>query len=233
MRKSRRSFWIPLSIAAYGLIACVSAGRSAAAAVPTLTRVNPPASAQGATLAVMLMGTNFVSDATVAVSEPGITVTNVTVVSATVITATFTIATTAALGAANVTVTTSGGTSGAAAFTLVLPTVNVTGGPQDFGSIATGATSPAQTLMLHNTTSASLAGITPAFSSPVYHRAGGAGAGTCGATLAPGNCTINVVFSPTAVGMVNATLTITGSAEVTGSPVSLSGRATLQSRLPV
>lgn len=114
MKTSRRSFWIPLSIAAYCLIVCVSVGRVAAAAVPTLTRVNPPTSAQGATLAVTLVGTNFVSGATVAVSDPEITVTNVTVVSATVITATFTIAADAALGAANVTVTTSGGTSGAA-----------------------------------------------------------------------------------------------------------------------
>jgi hypothetical protein len=36
-------------------------------------------------------------------------------------------------------------------------------------------------------------------------------------------CTITVVFSPTATGLVNATLPITASVTVTGSPVSLSG----------
>ena len=50
----------------------------------------------------------------------GITVSNTTVVSATQITATFTIAGNAATGAQNVTVTTSGGTSGAQAFTVNL-----------------------------------------------------------------------------------------------------------------
>jgi len=101
---------------------------------------------------------------------------------------------------------------------------NVSGGPLAFGSVATGANSAAQTLALHNTGGATLTGITVAFSSAVFHRPAGAAAGTCGATLAAGaTCTINVIFSPTAVGLVNATLTITASVGVTGSPVSLSG----------
>ena len=101
---------------------------------------------------------------------------------------------------------------------------NVSGGPLAFGSVATGANSAAQTLALHNTGGATLTGITLAFSSAVFHRPAGAAAGTCGATLAAGaTCTINVIFSPTAVGLVNATLTITASVGVTGSPVSLSG----------
>src|SRR6202035_590962 len=63
--------------------------------------------------------TNFVAGATIGVSA-GITVSNTTVASATQITATFTIAANAATGAQNITVTTSGGTSGTQAFTVNL-----------------------------------------------------------------------------------------------------------------
>ncbi len=102
---------------------------------------------------------------------------------------------------------------------------SVTGGPLAFGNVATGSTSTSRTLVLHNTGTANLTGITLAFSSPRYTRPAGLAGGTCGATLTPtpGACTINVVFSPTATGLLNATLSITGSAGVTNSPVSLSG----------
>jgi hypothetical protein len=83
---------------------------------PTLTSVSPGSGVQGASVPVTLTGTNFVAGATVAVSNPGIAVGSATVVSATQITATLTIGAGAATGAANVTVTTSGGTSGAAVF---------------------------------------------------------------------------------------------------------------------
>jgi len=88
-----------------------------------------------------------------------------------------------------------------------------------FGNVVTGVTSAAQSLTLHNTGGAALSGITAVVTAP-FKRSGG----TCGATLATGGtCTIIVVFSPTALSTVNATLTITGSVAVTGSPVSLSG----------
>jgi hypothetical protein len=86
---------------------------------PTLASVGPTNGVQGTTVPVTLTGTNFVSGATVAVNNPGITVASVTVVSATQIAAIFTIAASAAPGAASVTVTTSGGTSAAATFTVV------------------------------------------------------------------------------------------------------------------
>src|SRR5271157_5592325 len=88
---------------------------------PTLTSVSPASGVQGTSVAVTLTGSNFVAGATVAVSNPGITVGSVTVVSATQITATFTIAANAATGAANITVTTSGGTSGTVVFTVNPP----------------------------------------------------------------------------------------------------------------
>jgi IPT/TIG domain-containing protein len=85
---------------------------------PTLTSISPTSGVQGNTVSVTLTGTNFVSGATVAVSGSNVTVSNVTVVSATSITANFVIASTAAAGARTVTVTTSGGTSGAQTFTI-------------------------------------------------------------------------------------------------------------------
>ena len=88
---------------------------------PTLTTISPATGAQGAAVPVTLTGTNFLSGAAVAVSNPGITVGSVTVVSAARITATFTISAGASLGAANVTVTTGGGTSAAAVFTVNPP----------------------------------------------------------------------------------------------------------------
>src|SRR4029077_2795769 len=62
----------------------------------------------------------FVAGAAIGLSGARITVSNTTVVSTTQITATFTIAGNAATGVRNVTVTTSGGTSGTQAFTVNL-----------------------------------------------------------------------------------------------------------------
>ena len=103
------------------------------------------------------------------------------------------------------------------------PVASVTGGPLAFGNVVTGSTSIAQTLTLHNTGTASLTGITLAFSSPRYARAAAGGTCTTTLTVATGTCTINVVFAPTATGAVPATLTITANVAVTGSPVTLSG----------
>jgi hypothetical protein len=110
-----------------------------------------------------------------------------------------------------------GGTTGGAV-------ASVTGGPLAFGNVAVGTNSTPMTLTLHNNGSANLTGIGTVFSSPRYSRPGGVAGGTCTGTLAANStCTINVVFHPTALGLVNATLTINASVPVTGSPVTLSG----------
>lgn len=121
------------AVGAANVTVTTSGGTSGAATftvnppTPTLSAVSPATGAQGATVPVTLTGTNFVTGASVTTSNTGITVSGVTVVSATQITATFTIATNAALGAANVTVTTTGGTSGAATFTVNPPAPTLTG----------------------------------------------------------------------------------------------------------
>jgi hypothetical protein len=100
------------------------------------------------------------------------------------------------------------------------PVASVTGGPLAFGNVVVGSTSASQTLTLSNTGTANVTGIALTFSSARYSRSGG----TCGTTLTPGsNCTINVVFSPNATGLVNATLTIASNVAVAGSPVTLTG----------
>jgi hypothetical protein len=81
--------------------------------------VAPDAGNQGTNVNVTLAGTNFViGGTTVAVSGADVTVSGVNVASSTSLTATFAIGWSAAIGARNVTVTTSAGTSGAQIFTV-------------------------------------------------------------------------------------------------------------------
>ncbi len=95
----------------------------------------------------------------------------------------------------------------------------VTGGPLNFGNVATSSTSATQTLTLTNYGGAGITGGAVVVTAP-FSRSGG----TCTTTLAAGtSCTINVVFSPTAVGAATGTATITSSITVNGSPVALSG----------
>jgi hypothetical protein len=102
--------------------------------------------------------------------------------------------------------------------------LSVTGGPLAFGNEGVGSTTAARTLTLHNTGAAPGTGITLTFSSTVFSRPTGAAGGTCTATLNAGaTCTINVVFTPTAIGAASGTLTISANVAVTGSPVALSG----------
>src|ERR1017187_7109099 len=138
MRASRRSSLVPLLIATYCLIAHTPPAK--AGTVPTLTSVSPATGRQGAIVPVTLTGTNFVSGATVATNNTGIAVSAVTVVSTTQITVTLTIAANATLGAANVTVTTSAGTSAPVVFTVKPPPPTLSTIAPAFG--APGATVP-------------------------------------------------------------------------------------------
>jgi hypothetical protein len=91
---------------------------------PTLTMLSQTSGAQGTNVNVTLTGTNFISGAgatTVLFGGANVTVVNTMVVNSTTITVTFQIAANAALGAQNVSVMTSGGTSGALPFTVTLP----------------------------------------------------------------------------------------------------------------
>jgi FtsP/CotA-like multicopper oxidase with cupredoxin domain len=90
---------------------------------PSVTSISPASGARGTAVPVTITGTNLTGATAVNISGTGITVSGVNVNSATQITATFTIATTAALGARNVNVTTPGGTTNNVTFTVINPPV--------------------------------------------------------------------------------------------------------------
>jgi hypothetical protein len=82
----------------------------------TLVWLNPASGTPGTTVQVTLTGANFTPGATLAVSDPGIEVSNMKVASTTEITAAFKIGPTVKSGASQVTVSTSSGKSNAAVF---------------------------------------------------------------------------------------------------------------------
>jgi Ice-binding-like/Bacterial Ig-like domain len=110
---NRRSLGLGMAV----LLAVFLAG-CGATTKPTLSAMAPSSGIQGVAVAVTLTGTNFAAGSTISLSGTGITVSNLTVASSTSITATFTIAVSAPAGAQNVTVTSSGKTSGSQAFTV-------------------------------------------------------------------------------------------------------------------
>jgi hypothetical protein len=109
---------------------------------------------------------------------------------------------------------------------------NVTGGPLAFGNVPINTVSASQNLTLHNTGGASLTGIALTFTGPYSRIDTGAFPGAapdCGTTLAAGaNCTIKVVFSPTALGAAPGSLAIGASVPVSGSAVTLGGTGVAQ-----
>jgi hypothetical protein len=119
--------WIRiLGMAILLCVALSGCGREQGVLPPTLISITPAGGAEGQTLAVTLAGTNFTTGATIGLSGTGVVVTNTTVVTSSQITATFTIAANAPLGAQNVTVTTSGRTTGSVAFTVRPPLPTLT-----------------------------------------------------------------------------------------------------------
>jgi hypothetical protein len=109
------------------------------APVPTLSAITPSSGAQGSTVAVTLTGANFVTGTTVAVDNPGITVSGVNIVSSTQITANFTVDAAASPGPANVTVTTPTGTIASVVFTVMVPPVIINLWPTS-GHVGTAVT---------------------------------------------------------------------------------------------
>jgi len=86
---------------------------------PTLTDLVPSAALQGTAATVTLTGTQFINPIAVLSDNPGIAITAVTLNSPTSITATFTVATNSQYGTANITVTTSSGTTNPVGFNIL------------------------------------------------------------------------------------------------------------------
>jgi hypothetical protein len=99
---------------------------------PVVSSVSPATGAAGATVSIALAGQNFVAGATtVTVSGTGVTVSGVNVTAATALTATLAVASTASAGPRSVTVTTAGGSTSAATFTVT----NSAGGAPTIASL--------------------------------------------------------------------------------------------------
>jgi hypothetical protein len=100
----------------------------------------------------------------------------------------------------------------------VVPVATVTPASQTFGPQRVGTTSAAQSVTLANTGGGALAIASIAASGDFGQT------NNCPASLAAGaNCTINVAFTPTAIGARTGTLTITHNAAGGSSTVALSG----------
>jgi len=91
---------------------------------PTLSSISPAFGVRNSTVAVTLYGTGFTGTTGVTVSGTGVTASGITVVNDTTLTATLTITPTAAIGARNVTVVTSHGTTNPITFTVETPTLS-------------------------------------------------------------------------------------------------------------
>jgi Abnormal spindle-like microcephaly-assoc'd, ASPM-SPD-2-Hydin len=110
-------------------------------------------------------------------------------------------------------------TSGTIPLTGGLAPVGVSPISLSFGNEAVGTTSPAKTVTLKNTSTATLdiSGITPSGDFAIS-------ANTCGATLAgKKSCKVSITFTPMALGKLTGTLTFTDNAANSPQTVPLSG----------
>ena len=193
-------------------------------AVPVLSGITPSsATAGGAAFTLTVSGTNFVKGAIVNWNGAPLAT---AFVSATQLTAAVPAVDLESAGVVPVTVTNAapgGGPSAAATFTVsaAIPGATLTPTGLGFGSVATGATSTSQNVVLANPGTAPLTTISIATTTGFLET------NTCGSSLAPGaNCTIAVTFSPVAT--ANATGLLAVADNATGSPqtVALSGTGT-------
>jgi IPT/TIG domain len=193
-------------------------GRSAAAtdvlrvveATPTLTSLNPSAGTAGSSVGVTLTGTNFVSGATLGISNAtikslGVTFTSVVVVSPTTITATFVIADFAS-ETVYINVTTPSGTSNAVPFAINPSNVpSLASIVPDSGSAGTSVdVTLTGTNFISGTTGANLAISNPKVTF------------TNGTTVSATSITATFVIAADAIGTANITVT---TADGTSNPV--------------
>ena len=128
-----------------------------------------------------------------------------------------------------------------ATYTIQEPMVTLSAGSLNFGSQTEGTSSPAQTVTVQNSGSASLSNIaitlseSSASSSVEKISANDAGISshdysattTCGSTLAAGaSCTVSVTFSPTTTGSLPGSLQVSDNAAGSPQTVSLAGTGT-------
>jgi hypothetical protein len=176
-------------------------------ATPTLTSIAPNSGYRGTSVPVTLTGTGFTATGTtVAITAPagGVTITGVTVVNSTTIHATITSSGTATLGARSFRVTTLGGTSNAATFTVIgaaLTSISPATGARGTASLVTltGSGLTGTTAITVSSTGVSVSGITVVNDTTVTATFTVAANATLGASTvtvtAPGGASNTVAFT--------------------------------------
>jgi Abnormal spindle-like microcephaly-assoc'd, ASPM-SPD-2-Hydin/Beta-propeller repeat len=189
--------------------------------VPSLTAISPASATAGsAAFTVTVTGTGFVAASTIDWDGTALTT---SYVSATQLTASVPSPDIASSGTAQVTVSTAGpggGTSSPLTFAVnaATPVANLSPNSLQFGDIAQGSASGAQSITLTNTGTGvlSFASITATGDFSQNN--------TCNGGLAIGaSCQVSVVFSPSVAGQRSGSLTITDNAPNSPQTVSLAG----------
>ena len=209
---------------------------------PAITSISPSGGVAGNAVSVTLSGVNFIGGATTVSAGTDITVSNVSVGSSTSLTATFTIASAATAGPRNVTVSTSGGTSGPATFTVTaLPTLSAISPASGVPGASFTATLTGSGFVTGGTTVSAGTGITVtnvSVSSAItltatFNIAGTATAGTRGVTVATAGGTSSpltfTIFIPrlSSISPIGATQG-QGNVAITLTGVNLAGTTAIQ-----
>jgi sugar lactone lactonase YvrE len=192
---------------------------------PTITGLSPNSVYVGSgDTTVTIAGTQFIGGAKVSVNG---TSQAATFVSATQLTTTITAARQATVGALTVTVVNpDGGTSNAAAFTVLQLPLQLAPANLAFGNQTVGTLSASQSITVTNSTAAPIA-ITTISLDLGLNPGDFAQTNNCPATLAAGaNCQIAVIFTPGGVGPKSAALLVADNTSLPQESVGLTGTGT-------
>ena len=192
---------------------------------PTITSLSPNSAYVGsASLAVTITGTQFISGAAVTVNG---TSQAATFVSATQLTTTLTAAQLSTVGTLTLAVVNpDGGTSNAAAFTVVQLPLQLTPPSLAFGNQTVGTPSAPQAVTVTNTTDTAIT-ITTIILDLGLNPGDFAQTNNCPPTLEAGaNCEITIIFTPGGVGPKSAGLLVSDDTSVPNESVGLTGTGT-------
>jgi hypothetical protein len=201
------------------------AGSATSNPVPQIGSISPSSTPQGSSdLQLTLNGQGFVPDSVVQWNGTPL---QATYVSRTVLTAVLPANNLGSSGTVSLTVSNpapGGGRSNPASFTIspLAPLLALSSSVLTFSSQQVGTSSIAQTVAVQNPGTATLAisDVTMSGTDAASFQQ----ASTCGTSLAAGaNCTVSVIFAPTATGTQNATVTFTDNAADGPQTLSLSG----------
>jgi len=198
---------------------------------PTLTSISPNSANHPATgslaVPVTLTGTNFTATGTTIGGLGGgvsLATGSLTVVNAITITATFNVASTATLGARNITVTTPGGTTASVPFTVTQAALAISAPVPALNPTPANAGTETGTVTVTNSATGATAGAFTFTAAPTVTPAGTA---TSGFTITGGTCASGTVLSPATTTTAAGSCTITVQYASGGSTANTTGHVTV------